>query len=289
MNIIILIPVFNDFRSTSKLIEEIDSNISDVNASFSIIIINDASTEEKNLENKNLYKIKSIKLINMRNNRGHARCIAAGLKHISENEDFDYVIPMDGDGEDRPEEIKNFVEKIKDNPNKSIVGERVKRSEGLIFKICYFLHKIITYTFTGKFIKFGNFTCLSKETVNKLIEEKATWSSFSGSLAKIENNLINSPSIRGSRYFGPSKMSFINLINHSLAIIAVFKSSVIFRSIAFYAIYLIIIADYISVITAIPLALIIVFGFVILKISGRENLIEFNNSLTNISDIDILK
>ena len=289
MNIIILIPVFNDFRSTSKLIEEIDSSISNLNASFSVIIINDASTEEKNLENKNLINIKSLKLINMRNNRGHARCIATGLKYISENEDFDYVIPMDGDGEDRPDEIKNFVEKIKNNPNKSIVGERVKRSEGLIFKICYFLHKIITYTFTGKFIKFGNFTCLTKETVKKLIEEKATWSSFSGSLAKTENNLIKSPSIRGSRYFGPSKMSFLNLVKHSLAIIAVFKSAVIFRSIAFYALYLIIIADYISIITAIPLALIIIFGLVILKISGRENLTEFNNSLTNISDIDIIK
>ena len=289
MNIIILIPVFNDFRSTSKLIEEVDSSISNLNASFSVIVINDASTEEKNLENTNLTNIKSLKLINMRNNRGHARCIAAGLKHISENEDFDYVIPMDGDGEDRPEEIKNFVEKIKDNPNKSIVGERVKRSEGLIFKICYFIHKIITYTFTGKFIKFGNFTCLTKETVKKLIEEKATWSSFSGSLAKIENNFIKSPSIRGSRYFGPSKMSFLNLINHSLAIIAVFKTGVIFRSIAFYAIYLIIIAEYISIITAIPLAIIIIFGLVILKISGRENMNEFNNSLTNISDIDILK
>ncbi len=289
MKIIILIPVFNDFKSASKLIEEIDINISDLNTSFSVIVVNDGSTEEKILETKNLINIKSLKLINMRNNKGHARCIAVGLKHISENEDFDYAIPMDGDGEDRPEEIRNFLEKIKDNPNQSIVGERVKRSEGLIFKICYFFHKIITYTFTGKFIKFGNFTCLTKETVKKLVEEKATWSSFSGSLAKIENNLTISPSIRGSRYFGPSKMSFLNLIKHSLAIIAVFKSSVIFRSIAFYAIYLIIIADYISVITTIPLALIIIFGLVILKISGRENMTEFNNCLTNISDIDILK
>ncbi len=289
MNIIILIPVFNDFKSVSKLIEEIDINISDLNSSFSVIVVNDASTEEKILETKNLNNIKSLKLINMRKNRGHARCIAAGLKHISENENFDYIIPMDGDGEDRPEEIKNFLEKIKDNPNRTIVGERVKRSESFIFKICYFLHKIITLTFTGKFIKFGNYTCLTKKTVQKLIEEKSTWSSFSGSLAKTEINLIKSPSIRGSRYFGPSKMSFFNLIMHSLAIIAVFKTGVIFRSIAFYAIYLIIIAEYISVITAIPLALIIVFGLVILKISGRENMTEFNNSLTNISDIDILK
>ena len=245
MKIIILIPVFNDFKSASKLIKEIDINISELKAEFSIIVVNDASTEEKILETKNLNNIKSLKLINMRNNKGHARCIAAGLKHISENEDFDYVIPMDGDGEDRPEEIKNFVEKIKDNPNKSIVGERVKRSESLVFKVCYFFHKIITFTFTGKFIKFGNYTCLTKKTVKKLIEDKATWSSFSGSLAKNEIDLIKSPSIRGSRYFGPSKMGFINLINHSLAIIAVFKTGVIFRSIAFYAIYLIIIAEYI--------------------------------------------
>ena len=289
MKIIILIPVFNDFKSASKLIEEIDINISELKTSFSIIVVNDASTEEKILETKNLNNIKSLKLINMRNNKGHARCIAAGLKHISENEDFDYVIPMDGDGEDRPEEIKNFVEKIKDNPNKSIVGERVKRSESLVFKVCYFFHKIITFTFTGKFIKFGNYTCLTKKTVKKLIEDKATWSSFSGSLAKNEIDLIKSPSIRGPRYFGPSKMSFLNLIKHSLAIIAVFKTGVIFRSIAFYAIYLIIIAEYISVITAIPLALIIIFGLIILKISGRENMTEFNNSLTNISDIDTLK
>ena len=289
MNIIILIPVFNDFKSVSKLIEEIDINISDLKATFSLIVVNDASTDEKNLETNNLNNIKSLKLINMRNNRGHARCIAAGLKHISESEEFDYIIPMDGDGEDRPEEIRKFVEKIRDNPNSTIVGERMKRTESSIFKICYFLHKIITFTFTGKFIKFGNFTCLSKQTVKKLIEEKATWSSFSGSLAKIENNLVKSPSIRGLRYFGPSKMSFLNLIKHSLSIIAVFKSAVIFRSIAFYALYLIIIAEYISVITAIPLGLIIIFGLIILKISGRENMTEFNNSLTNISDIDTLK
>ncbi len=289
MNIIILIPVYNDFKSVSKLIEEININISDLNASFSVVVVNDASTEEKILETQNINNIKSLKLINMRNNRGHARCIAAGLKYISENEEFDYVIPMDGDGEDRPVEIRNFVEKIKDNPDNTIVGERVKRSESIIFKICYFFHKIITFTFTGKFIKFGNYSCLTKQSVKKLIEEKATWSSFSGSLSKTENNLTKSPSIRGLRYFGPSKMSFLNLIKHSLAIIAVFKTGVIFRSIAFYALYLIIIAEYISIITAIPLALIIIFGLVILKVSGRENMTEFNNSLTNIHNIEKIK
>ena len=122
MKIVILIPAFNDFKSASKLIKEIDINISELKAEFSVIVVNDASTEEKILETKNLNNIKSLKLINMRNNKGHARCIAVGLKHISENEDFDYIIPMDGDGEDRPEEIRNFVGKIKD---KSLNGINV--------------------------------------------------------------------------------------------------------------------------------------------------------------------
>ena len=199
---------------------------------------------------------------------GHARCIATGLKHIFQNDEFDYIIPMDGDGEDRPEEIKMFLDQAENFNGKTFVGERIKRSENIVFKMCYEIHKLITLVFTGKSVKFGNYTCLPKATVEKLINEKATWSSFSGSLAKTESNLIKSPSIRGSRYFGPSKMSFLNLINHSLAIIAVFKTGVIFRSIAFYAIYLVIIAEYLSVITALPLALIIIFGVVILKISG---------------------
>ena len=38
---------------------------------------------------------------------------------------------MDGDGEDRPIEIKSFIEKISENPNNSIVAKRVKRSEGI--------------------------------------------------------------------------------------------------------------------------------------------------------------
>ena len=41
----------------------------------------------------------------MKQNSGHTRCIASGLKYILKKE-FDYVIPMDGDGEDRPRRLK---------------------------------------------------------------------------------------------------------------------------------------------------------------------------------------
>ncbi len=289
MNISILIPVFNDWKSASKLIEEINSIVKELAAEFSIVIVNDASTEEKSITTTNTENLSSIEILNIKNNQGHGRCIATGLKHIFRNKEFDYVIPMDSDGEDRPEEIKSFLEYINYDEGKPIIGERIKRSEKLIFKICYNLHKLLTYVFTGQSIKFGNYTCLPKSTVEKMINDKSTWCSFSGALTKLERDKISSPSIRGVRYFGPSKMSFKNLIKHSLAIIAVFKSTVIIRSILFYAIYLILMADYISIITAIPLALIVIFGISIVIIGRRENLEELNNSLSSVESIDTIK
>ena len=289
MKIKILIPLYNDWQSTSKLVDEINNLSISSEFQISIIIVNDASNHDRPEENKTLENIHSFKIINMKKNQGHARCIAAGLKYIFEKEDFDYVIPMDGDGEDRPEEIKEFINKIKDSSGKPIVGLRVKRSEGPIFKICYQIHKLITYTFTGKSIKFGNFTCLPKATVEKLINEKATWNSFSGSLTKIENDLLPAPSIRGPRYFGPSKMSFINLIKHSLSIISVFRKTFLIRSALFIILYILFIKSNASVITAIPLVFLLVAVYSISNLALRENMDEFDKSLENINNIDTLK
>ena len=289
MKIIILVPIYNDWKSVSKLIEEINSKVSGLNGIFSIIIVNDASSEQQSIYAPNLENLQTVKIINMKENRGHARCNAAGLKYIFENEEFDYVIPMDGDGEDKPEEIKNFVEYISYTPDKTIVGERVKRSENLFFKFCYSFHKILTFVFTGQSIKFGNFTCLPKSTVEKMINDKATWSSFSGALTKVEKDRSTTPSIRGSRYFGPSKMSFMNLIIHSLSIISVFKINVLVRSILFLAAYMFLTHQNITIIMLIPVVLIILLLFLVFSISGRENLNDLNNSLLNILNINNLK
>ena len=287
--ITILIPVYNDWQSVSKLLDEININIKGLDFEFSIIVINDASTEAQSLSVENLDNLKSVRVMNMKENRGHARCIATGLKYVFDNEEFDYVIPMDGDGEDRPEEIKFLIEEANYSPDKAIVGERIKRSENLIFKVSYSIHKLITYTFTGQSIKFGNFTCLPKSTVEKMINDKATWSSFSGALTKVEKNIKASPSIRGTRYFGPSKMNFLNLVKHSLAIIAVFKVNVIFRAALFYAIYLYLISSNITVVTLIPLVLIIVFIISVLTLSKREDLNALNNSTNNLASFDKIK
>jgi|TARA_B100000767_G_scaffold271113_1_gene296065 hypothetical protein len=278
----ILIPVYNDWESLSKLLYEINSIAENIKkVEFKCVIINDASSEQFP-EIKPPSNIISIELINMKENRGHARCNAFGIRYLAENSDsYDHVILMDGDGEDRPEEIKLLVDKALSDENISVVAKRIKRSEGPFFQLLYKMHKLITIFFTGKNINFGNYSCLTKSDILELSDKESLWSSFSGSL-KYHIKILNSVnSIRGTRYHGPSKMSLFKLGIHSFSIIAVFKLSVFIRSII-----LIIAASYFSydfsLISTIFQLSLVLFCLTIYLVSLRENKKNFLNSHTNL-------
>ena len=282
--IIILIPVYNDWESLKKLIEEINDNIKnfdDIN--FECIIINDASTTQIP-EFLKPSKFISLEILNMKENRGHARCNAFGIRYIIKNKKFDNLILMDGDGEDRPLEIKSLINKIKENPNLSVVAKRVKRSEGPIFQTLYQLHKLITFIFTGQNVNFGNYSLLTKNDVEKLHSKPSLWSSFSGTVKKNIKPFNEINSIRGLRYFGPSQMSLFKLIIHSLSIIAVFKYNVFIRS-ALMLIVLTYSDSFIGNLAIFFQILIVVFNLLIFIISMREQEKDLLNSHNNLGTI----
>jgi len=280
--------MYNDWKSVSKLLKVIDQETNSWEAEVSVILVNDSSTEERSGLESTYQKIKSVKILNMKKNQVHQRCIAVGLKYICKNEDFDRVIVMDADGEDRPEELSNFFKKAQENPSMTVTGNRFKRSEGFIFRILYEVHKLLTLIFTGNLIKFGNFTCLPKEHVEELIKKPYLWNSYSSSVIRTIDDRTFIPSVRGVRYVLPSKMNFAGLVFHSLAIISVFKNIVIARSIIYFLFYLFLVFKNISIFTLIPIFFLLVFVLTILKISKRSNMKGLNRSLDNIRSIDIL-
>ena len=282
--IIILIPVFNDWESLIKLLKEIDENIKDIkNISFKCLVVNDAST----IKQPDLQKpknISSLKILNMKTNKGHARCNAFGIRFINDNEKFDYIILMDGDGEDRPVEIKSLIDKIKQEPKKSVVAKRIKRSEGPFFQMLYKIHKLVTLLFTGKNINFGNYSCITKNDANILSTKASLWSSYSGSVKKniVYLNEVNSQ--RGIRYFGPSQMSFFKLLVHSFSIIAVFKYFVLLRSIVFILLFFLLKSS-LGKISFLFIFLILLFNFLIFMTSLRESETELSKSQLNLKNI----
>ena len=284
---IILIPVFNDWDSLKKLISEINKNIKDYkNIFFECIIVNDASTISQPKFEKPAY-LKSLEILNMKENRGHARCNAFGIRYIFKNKKFDNIIIMDGDGEDRPEELKSLIDKNISEPEISVVAKRVKRSEGVFFQSLYQLHKLITFIFTGKKINFGNYSLLTRKDVEKIYSKASLWSSFSGTIKKNLKPLNEVKSIRGIRYFGPSQMSISKLLLHSFSIIAVFKFQVLFRS-TLMIIILAILNPHLGILTIILQIFLIIFNFTIFIVSKREverDLIKSHENLRNLYNI----
>ena len=283
----ILIPTYNDWESLEKLLNNISDNIKSIqNTEFNCIIVNDFSTVKKPGIKIPPY-INSIKIIHMNENKGHARCNAFGIKYLSKNLDFDYLILMDGDGEDRPEEIRLLVAKLLAEPNTSVVAKRIKRSEGPLFQMLYHTHKYLTLLTTGKLINFGNYSCLIKSDLEILSSKVSLWSSFSGSFKKNIKNYNEVNSIRGMRYFGPSQMSFFKLIIHSLSIIAVFKYQVFFRSVI-----LLVLLQYLTIFIKFnflfPQILITLFNLFVFIVSFRESKTELESSELNIKDIENL-
>ncbi len=284
---VILIPIFNDWESLNQLLIEINDNIKNLKqARFDCLVIDDCSA----IKNKKINipsQINSIKIIHMCKNKGHARCNAFGIKYLSENADLDYLILMDGDGEDRPEEIKSLVAKIFSEPDKSVVAKRIKRSEGFFFQMLYRFHKYLTLFTTGKLINFGNFSCLTKLDIKKLSLKASLWSSYSGTFKKNIKNYNEVSSIRGIRYFGPSQMSLFKLLIHSFSIIAVFKYRVFILSMIILSLlyYLGFLVEFNFLFFQL---LIILFNIFIFIVSFRENEKELESSHLDIVNIENL-
>ena len=283
---LILIPIYNDWDSVHELVVRINNEIKPVNHKISIIIINDSSNQKNNFKLIPANNIQSVKILNLSQNIGHCKAIASTLKYIDGNMDYDYIIPMDGDGEDRPEEILDFI-KIIDSADETVeivTANRIKRSEGIIFRICYQLHKFITFLLVGKMVRFGNYSCLSKKAVQKLISDSSIWVSYSGAVIKNFSNIKSIQSSRGKRYFGPSKMNFFKLIKHSLSIPAVFKESVLFKS-AFLVLIFALASYYYSSYFLIACLIIWIFMLYIFFLSKDDNIKNLDNSSQNIKGL----
>ena len=279
---IILIPVFNDWQSVFKLIENIDLQIN--NETIDVVIVNDASTESFDNNQKQFSKINSVKIINLIKNGGHRKAIATGLKYCQENLEYDYIIPMDGDGEDRPEELKDFFNQVQETQPEVITATRIKRSESFLFKFLYSMHKIFTHLITGKLIKFGNYTCLSKNAVSKLLSDGSVWLSYSGAVTKHFLQFSTIQSIRGERYFGPSKMSILALLLHSFRISTVFRENIFIRVVIVILIFGLL-AYYSSAYFLIPSLAGWVFLFFIICLALDDDIKKLNNCLNNIKSL----
>lgn len=224
---IILIPIYNDWKSLNLLLNQINEQIIKIGHT-QIVIVNDASTQKPVLKKNNFKKIKKIKILNLNTNLGSQKAICVCLDYLSKIKSRFYLTIMDGDGEDNPNELNKMLDLATKHKNSVVASHRLNRNENLIIKLGYRLHLIIAFMFTWKWISFGNFSTFHSKILKK-INRNDLWLAYSSGILK-NFKIVKTFAVRQKRYFGTSKVSFIKLIEHSMRVISVYHKRVMANS-----------------------------------------------------------
>ena len=283
----IILPTYNDWKSLSILLYQIEKNLNNTKNIYKVLIIDDNSSEKINYKlNKNKF-FKEIKIISLKKNVGSQKAIATGLKFISnlKNKKERNFIIMDSDGEDDPKKIKDIIKLIDKNPNIEMIAmKRTLRKESFFFSILYEIHLIVTLLITLKYIRFGNFSFLNKRVINEITKKKELWLAYSATLKKYfnTNNSISAP--RRKRISGKSKMSYFGLIIHSLNIQYVFMKNILILYVFYFFLFLYMF-NFFTLTSVLLLFFIAHFFILIFNVKKKINGITFNNCLNNIRSI----
>lgn len=226
----IVIPVFDDWNSLRLLLPLIDENFADARLAVEVVVVDDGSNQsyaDGAGEPLALDHIEKISLLELKRNLGHQRAITLGLAFAAAERDFDAVLVMDGDGEDKPSDARALFDKCRaENFSRMIFAKRTKRTEGAAFRFFYALYKFFYKILTGRSIRMGNFSCVPRRILKRLMVVSEVWNHYAVGALKARVAFDELDTTRGHRLSGASKMNFVSLVTHGLSAISVYGDAV---------------------------------------------------------------
>lgn len=222
--ILIVTPVYNDWQSLKILAEALAQVAARHELRIRILAVDDGSTLPTPGDLPT-----NLQLIRLARNLGHQRAISVGLSLVHEMQLGLPVIVMDGDGEDRPEDIPLLLSEHDTHPEQVIFAQRSKRYEGGLFLPFYIAFKFVFHLLTGAKISFGNYCLIPPENLRRIVYMQEIWNNFPAGIMRSGLKWRMVPTERGMRYAGRSKMNLVALVAHGLSAISVFIEVVYVR------------------------------------------------------------
>ena len=221
MRLVIGMPVRNDWQAASQLCSRIDRVLQQApQIRASVLLIDDGSTRAANERDipTDLQALESISVLELRRNLGHQRAIAVGLAHLQQSRQADGVVLMDGDGEDRPEDILTLVNAAGNAGHcTAVFAERGKRLETPLFRALYEAYRVMHHVLTGRDIRFGNFSFLPWPFLETLVVFPELWNHYAATFIKSGLPYVRVRVDRAKRLAGRSQMNFVDLVVHGLS------------------------------------------------------------------------
>ena len=224
--LVVIMPVFEDRESASLLMKDLARHCP---TQPFIVAVEDGSLRNPLQASDIAAAGLQGEVLYLTRNMGHQRAIATGLAYASAHYNPLAAIVMDSDGEDRPEAIGDLLARLDKGDVDAVVAQRRRRSESLQFRIFYIFYRLVFQIFTGRTIRFGNFTALSQTGAKRLSAMHEMWVHFAASIMTSRLRVAAVPIDRGKRYAGTSTMNFFSLTLHGMRSMMVFAEDVLIR------------------------------------------------------------
>lgn len=219
------IPIFEDWTSAAVLLARLDVVAAERDLDATVLLVDDGSNSAPPDDfAADLSALRAVNILRLRRNLGHQRAIAIGLTHLYEETDADRVVVMDGDGEDRPEDVPALLDRLETSPDHAVFAARARRTESLTFRAYYQAYKAIHLLLTGRKVEVGNFSVLPRSVVSRLIAVAEMWNQYSAAVFNARVKIETLPLARGTRIDGRSQMSFVSLAVHGLSAMSVYSA-----------------------------------------------------------------
>jgi hypothetical protein len=231
------IPVFNDAQGVAMLLERLDIFAATVSHSFAVVLVDDGSQEEEFQALPGPTPcITKLEVLRLRRNLGHQRAIAIGLSYIAATYTADYVIVMDGDGEDCPSTLPHLLEAaIEGGRYQAVFAERLKRHDGPGFMLGYRTFRVLHKLFVGRDVRIGNFSVLPRPILERVVGISEIWNHYAAGVVHARIPLRLVPTARGRRLAGASKMNLPSLVLHGICALSVWSDVIVARLLLFIA------------------------------------------------------
>jgi hypothetical protein len=224
-DVVILIPLYNDWASLRLLLIDLDDVLAHASLRARVLVVDDGSTVEPEGGAWGPYRtLGPIEVVHLRRNLGHQRAIAVGLPYIEERIPCRAVVLMDSDGEDAPSDVPRLLARFEEEGGRRIVfAERARRSESPTFIVFYNLYKWAHLALTGIGVRVGNFSVIPRRRLESLVVVSELWSHYAAAVFKSRQPFCSVPTHRATRLAGKPQMNFVRLVVHGLSAISVFS------------------------------------------------------------------
>lgn len=217
MKLSIVSPIYKGEKMLDELVSRIEASVSTITDDYEIILVNDASPDNSWVKMVEICgKDKKVKGINLSRNFGQHYAISAGLSKVN----GDWIVVMDCDLQDRPEEIPNLYAKAQEGYD-IVYARRVVRQDKFFKKLSSTLFFVVYNWLSGsnEDKSIANFGIYKKQVINELNRMPEYTRSFGSLLRYVGFKIATVDVQHAERAEGASSYNLYKLLKLSFDVI----------------------------------------------------------------------